>query len=80
MPAHIVMIYPIWVKHNCCFIMKTVPLLTTVAGWMCPVRVWSWSGAKNSRQVFKPDGINNCNYTGHYSGYARMVSVHETAA
>jgi len=48
--------------------MKSVPLLITVAGWMCPVRAWSWSGAKNSRQVFKTDGINNCNYTGRLLG------------
>ena len=48
--------------------MKSVPLLTTVVGWMCPVRAWSWSGAKNSRQVFKTDGINNCNYTGRLLG------------
>ena len=67
-PAHIVMIYPIWMKHNCCFIMKLVPLLTTVAGWMCEVRDWSWSWAKNSRRVFKTDGINNCNYTGRLLG------------
>ena len=67
-PAHIVMIYPIWVKRNCCFIMKSVPLLTTVAGWMCRVRAWSWSWTKNSRRVFKTDGINNCNYTGPLLG------------